>query len=171
MPDFSYEESFLVKPGINGIIKNAIGHINFEYATSLILRTKTTGSQPVVFYALKGCGSQKSHRVFPRAPGRTWRIGVAAMDTRLKITPTSFASADTACECVAQVVPVQISIRSPPTMPAENSFASALRTRAVTMDGTALVARHACARPRSLIHPAAQSRERPCIPRSRLRHR
>ncbi len=32
MPIFSYEDSFLVKPNIQGIIKNYIGHINFEYA-------------------------------------------------------------------------------------------------------------------------------------------
>ncbi|MDO4547023.1 MAG: peptide ABC transporter substrate-binding protein [Clostridia bacterium] len=33
MPMYSYEDTFLVKPGVNGVIKNAIGHINFEYAT------------------------------------------------------------------------------------------------------------------------------------------
>ncbi len=32
MPVYSMEDTFLVKPGITGIIKNAIGHINFEYA-------------------------------------------------------------------------------------------------------------------------------------------
>ena len=33
MPVYSYEDSFLVKPEIKGIVKNPVGHIDFEYAT------------------------------------------------------------------------------------------------------------------------------------------
>ncbi len=32
MPVYSMEDTFLIKPGLTGVIKNVIGHINFEYA-------------------------------------------------------------------------------------------------------------------------------------------